>query len=257
MTPHQQYEPRNHLLAALPAEDWARLAPALELIGLPSNLTLFAPGEPIGSVYFVESGVVSMMTLLGDGSYVEIGTVGRDGMVGLPLLLEADASPSEARVQMPGAALRLGAAPFRQAVERSSGLRHLLLRYALAYNGMVGQAAACNARHPVDQRLARWLLLAHDRADGADVPLTHEFLSMMLGVRRAGVTVAAGILRDRGLIRYNRGHIAVLDRRGLEASSCECYQACRNEFERLLGSAGTLSCGRAAPILARLAGTLV
>ena len=237
MTAIEQSAARNRLLAALPAEDFARLASALEPVELPGNLTLFRPGEPIGAVHFIEAGAVSMMTLLADGSYVEVGIAGREGMVGLPLLLGADASPSEARVQMPGAALRLGAAPFREALERSPALRPLLLRYALAFHGLVAQTAACNARHVLEQRLARWLLTAHDRAEGDELPLTQEFLSMMLGVRRAGVTVAAGVLRDGGLIRYAHGHVTVLDRPGLEAACCECHRATRDEFERLLGPA--------------------
>ncbi len=235
MTAPRRSDIRNRLLAALTPDDFARLAPALEQVELPVNLPLFAPGEPIGAVHFVEAGAVSMMTLLEDGSQVEVGTVGREGMVGLPLLLEADASPSEARVQMPGTALRLDAARLRAALERSAGLRQLLLRYALAYQGMVAQTAACNARHVIEQRLARWLLIAHDRAESDELPLTQEFLSIMLGVRRAGVTMAAGALRDDGLIRYDRGHITVLDRSGLEAAACECHKVTRREFERLLG----------------------
>jgi CRP-like cAMP-binding protein len=229
---------RNRLLTTLPPESFARIAPALERVGLPSNLCLHGAGEPIGAVHFVEAGAVSLMTLMTDGNHVESGTVGREGFVGLPLLLGADAWPAEARVQMPGAALRLGAARFHDAVEEDAGLRLLLLRFTLAFHGLVAQTAACNARHHLEQRLARWLLIAHDRAESDELPLTHEFLSVMLGVRRAGVTVAAGILRDEGLIRYDRGHVTILDRPGLEATSCECRGAMRAEFTRLLGRAG-------------------
>jgi CRP-like cAMP-binding protein len=237
MTAHHQPSVRNHLLAAMPPEDFARLAPALERVELTDDLALFTPGEPIGAVHFIEAGAVSILALMADGSHVEIGTVGREGMVGLPLLLEANTSPSEARVQMPGTALRLHAAAFREALERSAGLQRRLLRYALAYQGLVSQTAACNARHVVGQRLAQWLLLAHDRTDGDAMPLTHEFLSTMLGVRRAGITVAAGVFRDDGLIRCDRGHITVLDRCGLEAAACECHKVTRGEFDRLLDPA--------------------
>jgi CRP-like cAMP-binding protein len=233
----EQSAVRNRLLAALPPESFARIAPALERVELPSNLCLHGPGEPIGAVHFVEAGAVSLMTLMIDGNHVESGTVGREGFVGLPLLLGADARPAEARVQMPGAALRLGAARFRDAVEADAGLRLLLLRFTLAFHGLVAQTAACNARHQLEQRLARWMLIAHDRAESDELPLTHEFLSVMLGVRRAGVTVA-GILRDEGLIHYDRGHVTILDRPGLEATSCECHGATRAEFTRLLGRAG-------------------
>lgn len=235
MTSLPQPGPRNRLLAALPPEDFALIAGALERVELPGNLTLFGPLEPIGGVHFIEAGAVSMMAMLADGSYVEIGTAGREGMVGLPLLLGADAASCEARVQMAGTALRLPAAAFHEALERSPGLRRLLLRYALAFQGLVAQTAACLARHVIEQRLARWLLLAHDRMEGGRLQLTQEFLSTLLGVRRPGITVAAGLLRDSGLIRCDRGQITVLDRLGLEAASCECYEACRREFARLLG----------------------
>jgi CRP-like cAMP-binding protein len=166
-----------------------------------------------------------------------VGLIGREGMVGLPLLYGDDRGSTESVVQTPGTAWRLGADAFHAALDDTPALRALLLRYALAFQVQVTQTAACNARHPVEQRLARWLLMAHDRAESDTFLLTHEFLSQMLGVRRAGVTVAAGVLRRAGLIRYERGTIEVIDRPGLEAAACDCHAAVRREFVRLLGPA--------------------
>jgi CRP-like cAMP-binding protein len=162
---------------------------------------LHAPGEPIAAVHFSETGCVSMLAALEDGNDAEVGVIGSEGMVGLPVLLGADRDDIEAMVQCPGTALRMDAAAFRAELERTPALRTLLLRYALAHHGQGARTAACNGRHHTEQRLARWLLMAHDRAEGDDFPMTHEFLSMMLGVRRAGVTVAAGALQRAGLIR--------------------------------------------------------
>lgn len=227
--------PRNRLLAVLPAEDLARLRPALKPVELPLKQTLFAAGEPIQSAWFIESGAVSLLAPMKDGSLVEVGVTGREGMIGVPLVLGADTSSTLALVEMPGTALRLRAPELRVALEASPALRGLLLRYALALYGQVAWTAACNARHVIERRLARWLLVAHDQADGDELPLTHEVLSQMLGVRRQGVTVAAGILQKARLIRIGRGQITVLDRIGLEAAACECYGESRREFERLFG----------------------
>ncbi len=226
---------RNQLLRALPADDLARLAPALKPVELVHKTTLFAADEPITSVWFIEAGAVSLLAQMQDGALVEVGVTGREGMVGLPLIFGADASPNLALVQMPGSALLLPAAALREALDASPALQALLLRYAMALHGQVSWTAACNGRHVVEQRLARWLLIAHDQADGDDLPLTHEVLSQMLGVRRAGVSVAAGMLQRAGLIRLGRGHLTVTDRPGLEAAACECYRSGLREFERLLG----------------------
>ena len=227
--------PRNRLLAALPAEDLQRLRPRLEPVELPLGHVIQAPGEPITAVYFPESGWVSLLALLVDGNSAEVGIVGFDGMVGLPLLLGDDRSPTEAMIQAPGTLLRLGADAFREELDRSAALRTMLLRYALAFQVQVTQTAACNGHHALDQRLARWLLTAHDRADGDAFPMTQEFLAMMLCVHRPGVTVAARLFQQAGLIRYGSGHITVTDRAGLEAAACECYGAVAREFQRLLG----------------------
>ena len=165
----------------------------------------------------------------------EAGIAGPEGLIGAPLIYGNSHSLTEARVQLEGTALRIGAAAFRAEMERSAGFRALLLRYALAFHAQVTLTAACNARHAIEQRLARWLLTAHDRAGADEFVMTHEFLSLMLGVRRPGVTIAAGILQKAGLIHYTRGRMTITDRPGLEAASCECYHTVRHEFARLLG----------------------
>ena len=227
--------PCNRLLTALPPDGLARLWPQLEAVQLPLRHVLQVPGEPIGSVYFVETGWVSMLAYLEDGDAAEVGLVGREGMVGLPILLGGDRDDLEAMMQASGTALRMDAAAFRQELEHIPALRTLLLRYALLHHGQVARTAACNGRHHIEQRLARWLLMAHDRADGDRFPITHEFLSMMLGVRRAGVTVAAGALQKAGLIRYGGGNMTVTDRPGLENVACDCYGVVRRAQDSLFG----------------------
>jgi len=227
---------RNRLLMALSPEDLAWLRPSLHPVELHFNQTLHPADSPIDSVLFPESGMVSLIATLDDGDQIEVGIAGREGLVGLPLVFGDDRSLTEARVQVAGTALRIGAAPFRDAMERGGALPGLLLRYALAFHAQVTLTAACNARHAIEQRLARWLLIAHDRAGGDDYPMTHEFISIMLGVRRPGVTIAAGMLQKAGLIHYARGRMEVMDRPGLEAASCECYHTVRREFSRLLGA---------------------
>ena len=229
------FMPRNRLLASLPVEDLNRLRPRLETVEFGLRQVIQAPDEPISAVYFPESGWVSMMALLVDGNSAEVGIVGFEGMVGLPLLLGSDRSPTEAMIQAPGKFFRLGADAFREELDRSTPLRTLLLRYALAFQAQVTQTAACNGHHALDQRLARWLLIAHDRADGDDFPMTQEFLAVMLCVHRPGVTVAARLFQQAGIIRYGNGRITIMDREGLEAAACECYGAVTREFRRLLG----------------------
>jgi CRP-like cAMP-binding protein len=176
-----------------------------------------------------------MLAYLESGDAAEVGLTGYEGMIGLPVLLGADHDDIEAMVQAPGTALRMDAQAFREALERIPAFRTLLLRYALVQHGQVARTAACNGRHQIDQRLARWLLMAHDRAEGDEFPMTHELLSMMLGVRRAGVTVAAGQLQKAGFIRYQQGRIKITDRPGLESAACECYGIVRRAQDQLLG----------------------
>src|SRR5918997_1126659 len=207
---------RNGLLAALPPEDWARLEPRLEAVELPFDQTVHAAGGPVDAAFFVETGMVSHLVTLEGGEQVEAGIAGPEGLVGLPLVYGDSRALTDARVQLEGTALRIGAAAFRAEMERSAGLRALLLRYALAFHAQV-------------------TLTAHDRAGADEFPMTHEFLSTMLGVRRPGVTIAAGMLQKAGLVHYSRGRMAVADRPGFEAASCECYHTVRHEHARLLG----------------------
>jgi CRP-like cAMP-binding protein len=216
--------PRNRLLAALPAADLARLWPRLERVELEYRKTLHMPEEPIGSVYFPETGYVSRLAPMEDGDSAEVGLIGPEGMTGMSLLLGADRENFEMLVQVPGTAMRMGAAGFGTALDDTPSLRPLLHRYVLAHFEQVARTGACNGRHDINQRLARWLLMSHDRVEGDEFPMTHEFMGMMLGVRRAGITVAAGALQKTGLIRYRAGRIQVTDRPGLEAATCECYR---------------------------------
>ena len=236
---------RNGLLAALPPGDLARLRLRLQRVELPFDKTIILADAAVDAVLFVESGMVSLLATLEGGEQVEVGIAGREGLVGLPLVFGDDRSLTEARVQVEGTALRLGAAALREAMGESAVLRNLLLRYALAFQAQVTMTAACNARHAIEQRLSRWLLTAHDRAGADELPMTHEFMSMMLGVRRPGVSLAAGVLQKAGLIRYARGRMEVTDRHGLEAASCECYHVVRREFARLLGTGGAARPGLA------------
>lgn len=233
--------PRNRLLAALPPQSLARLRPKLTLVEMPIRRTLHEPEIPIRTVYFHETGWTSMLAVLEDGDGAEVGLVGCEGVVGLPVLLGAENDDLEALVQAPGTAYSLDAEELRQAMEEDPALRHLLLRFALAFHGQVARTGACNGRHLIEQRLARWLLMAHDRAEEDEFPMTHEFLAMMLGVRRAGVTVAAGALQKAQFVSYERGCVRVLNRRGLEGAACECYGVTRRAYDRLLGR-GKTSC---------------
>lgn len=226
---------RNRLLRALPPDELGELWPKLEPVELEMRQILQHPEQPQTAVYFIETGWMSMLAYMEDGDAAEVGLVGNEGMLGLQLLLDDELDDLEGMVQCPGTALRLPAAAFREALERLPGFRRLLHRYALVQHGQVARTAACNGRHDIPQRLARWLLMAHDRAEGDTYPMTHEFLSMMLGVRRAGISVAAGTLQKAGLIRYTAGKITIADRAGLENASCECYGVTRRANERLFG----------------------
>jgi CRP-like cAMP-binding protein len=226
---------RNHLLAALPPEVLARLLPRMRSFSLNLRGSLIRPEVPIEAVYFVESGWVSLVATLDDGSQAEVGLIGREGMAGLPLITGIDTAFVEAFVQGEGSALRMEASAFRHAMEEEPTLRNLLFRYLEAMSSQTTQTAACNGRHDLEQRLARWLLMAHDRADGDEFQVTQEFLALMLCVYRPSVSVVASTLQRAGMIRYGRGHVAVLDRAALEATACDCYSVVKRRFERLLG----------------------
>jgi CRP-like cAMP-binding protein len=221
---------QNGLLLALPPADLARLRPGLEPVELEARQLLYRAQAPIPAVHFLESGIVSQVARLERGGAIEIGIIGREGMVGLPLALGAASSPDEALVQVKCRALRMDAGEFRRELDRSPALLAQVLRFECAFHAQVAQTAACNGRHAVEQRLTRWLLMARDRLDTDDLPLTQELLSTMLGVRRASVTTAVGILQRAGAIDFIRGHVVILDRHELERISCECYAAVRREY---------------------------
>ena len=226
----------NRILSALPVDEYERISPRLEYTPLTLGKILYRPGEPIAHVYFPLRGTVSITAVMEDGREVEVGIVGREGMLGLPLVLGTDTAPLKAAVQVPDGAMRLRAGAFGEELERGKGLRRLLLRYAQAFFIQTAITAACNRLHPLDGRLARWLLMTKDRAQSSTLPLTQEFLSIMLGVRRAGVTEACGALAGAGLIENKRGRIRIADPQGLERASCECYGVVRREYNRLLGA---------------------
>lgn len=224
----------NKLLAALPKEEYERLLPNLEAVSLPLKQVIYQPNEPIDYVYFVNKGVISLLNVMENGGAVEVATLGNEAMVGIPVLLGADQVPAETVVQVPGNGLRMKVDVFKSEVTPGSPLHTLLLRYTQTLINQISQSAACNRLHSVEERACRWLLQTQDRVDADDFPMTHEFLSQMLGVRRASISEVAATLQKAGLIRYHRGKITVLDRQGLEAGSCECYQVVTQEYARLL-----------------------
>ncbi len=214
---------RNHLLAALPSEEYGRLLPRLESVPLPFMEVLYEGGEPIRHVYFPDDGLISLLVVLDDKTVREIGVIGSEGMFGTAVALGVKTSPIRALVQLPGSAMRMKAGALREELGRGGALPSVLRRYAHALFTQVSQSAACVSAHPVDERLSRWLLMTHDHAPGDEFEMKHEFMAMMLGVTRSVVTRAAGRLQQEELIRYTRGRVTVLDRRGLEAIACECY----------------------------------
>lgn len=222
----------NQLLASLASADLTRLAIDLEAVNLSLRSVLYEPNAVIEHVYFPTTGCVSMINATPDGS-VEVGTIGLEGMVGVPVLLRAESEPTRALVQVEGQAFRITTAAFRTVVDERPEIERLFLRYSLALFNQVGQSVACNRLHTLEARCARWLLMTHDRVDGDKFALTQEFLSYMLGVHRPAVTLAAGLLQRAGLIHYTRGHITVTDRAGLEDASCCCYRATRENFASL------------------------
>lgn len=223
----------NRLLNWLPSGSTSCLLAHAERVPLTVRQVLYEPDRPVDAAYFIESGIVSILAVLESGSCAEVGVVGSEGMIGLPLLLGALRSPNEAMVLAPGHALRIEAADFQRELEINAPMKRLLMRYLQASYAQTSQTAACNGHHSIEERLAKWLLLACDRIAGNELDLTHEFLSMMLCVRRQGVSVAAHNLQKGGIIEYRRGRIRITDRDALEALACECYRASRNQFERI------------------------
>lgn len=225
----------NKLLDALPPDDYTRLEPLLERVSLPARQVLHSPGEPIQVVYFPADGLCSIVMTMEDGRMAEVATVGNEGMVGISTFLCGDRPPSQTIVQVSGAfAYAMAADLFVQEMERRGALYDLVCRYSQALMTFVMQSAACNGLHRADQRCARWLLQTHDRLGRDQFELTQEFLSIMLGVRRATVSLIAHELQRAGLIVFTRRLITIVDRSGLEEATCECYGAIKGEFDRLL-----------------------
>jgi CRP-like cAMP-binding protein len=229
----RQSSAHNRLLAALPPQDFARLQPHLELVRLPLGWAVYESGGQQGYVYFPTTGIVSLLYVLGNGDSAEIAVVGNEGVVGIALFMGGETTPSRAVVQSAGEGYRLKASVLKAEFERGAALQHVLLRFTQALMTQMIQTAVCNRHHSVDQQLCRWLLLSLDRLPGNELVMTQELIANMLGVRREGVTEAAGKLQAEGLIHYSRGHITVLDRPKLETLVCECYAAVRRETDRL------------------------
>ncbi len=227
--PHQ-----NRLLGALPASDYERIAPHLELIPMPLGSVLYESGTRMRHVYFPTTSIVSLLYVMEDGASAEIAIVGNEGILGISLFMGGNTTPSRAVVQSAGHGFRLKADLMKDEFGRFGPTMHLLLRYTQALITQMAQTAVCNRHHSIDQQLCRWLLLSLDRLSSNELSMTQELIANMLGVRREGVTEAAGKLQDAGLIKYSRGRITVFDRPGLEARACECYQVVKRESDRLL-----------------------
>jgi CRP-like cAMP-binding protein len=229
------HSPRqNQLLAALPAAEWARLEPALELKVMPLGEILYESGMELRHVYFPTTSIVSLLYVMENGSSAEIAIVGNEGIVGVALFMGGETTPSRGIVQSAGYAYRLPGAYLKAEFFRAGPLQRLLLRYTQALLTQMAQTAVCNRHHSLEQQLCRWLLLSLDRLPSNELVMTQELIANMLGVRREGVTESAGNLQDLGLIKYKRGRITVLDRPALEAQACECYAVVKREFDRLL-----------------------
>lgn len=231
----QASDPRqNHLLAALPDAEWRRWQTDLEPVDMPRGMVLSESGSTPAHAYFPTTAIVSLLNMTEDGASSEIAVVGNEGVVGISLFMGGDATPSQAVVQSAGHGYRLRAQVVKNEVSRASPVLTMLLRYTQTMIAQVGQTAACNRYHSIDQQLCRRLLLGLDRLPSDELAMTQELLASLLGVRREGVTAAALKLQQAGVIRYSRGHIAVLDRRRLEQRTCECYKVAKKEYDRLL-----------------------
>ena len=224
----------NQLLAALLEADFQRLLPHLESVDLPLGMVVFESGDKLQHLYFPACGIVSLLYAMESGASTEIAVIGNEGVVGIALFMGGESTPSRAVVQSVGQGFRMKASVLKTEFERGGRLQYLLLRYTQALIAQMTQTAVCNRHHSVDQQLCRWLLLSLDRLPGNELKMTQELIANMLGVRREGVTEAAGKLQEAGLIRYSRGRITVLDRARLEQRVCECYSVVKKEMDRLL-----------------------
>ena len=232
--PEAQLPQRNTLLAALPAEVQNRLFPHLELVSLPLGMVLYESGDTMRHVYFPTDSIISLLYVMESGASAEISVVGNEGLVGISLFMGGESTPSRAIVQSGGQAYRLPSQHLKDEFNRHGELLVLMLRYTQALITQMSQTAVCNRHHSIDQQLCRWLLLSLDRLSSNKLTMTQELIANMLGVRREGVTEAAGKLQRQGVIEYSRGHIKVLDRHKLEQLSCECYAVVKKETDRLL-----------------------
>jgi CRP-like cAMP-binding protein len=224
---------KNRILASLSKAEIFRLSQHMSPVDLPAGKTLLDPGEEITHAYFLETGLASVVVAMADGTMVETGITGNDGLVGFPVLLGTKTMPTRTFMQIPGAGYKIKANHLIEEFERVGTLHKMIQRYFQAHLVLTGQTAACNRLHDIAERLARWLLMCHDRMESDTFAITHEFLGHMLGTPRSTVTLAAGILNKSGLIAYSRGKVLVKDRKGLEKAACECYQTIRKEFDRL------------------------
>ena len=225
---------QNHLLAALPTAEFERLAPHLELVPMPLGEILYEPGEQMQHAYFPTTAIVSLHYVMESGASAESAGVGNEGVVGISLFMGGNTTPSSAVVQTAGHGYRMESRLLKQEFDRAGLMQRLLLRYTQALITQMFQTAACNRHHSIEQQLCRWLLLTLDRLPSNELVMTHELVASMLGVRREGISEAAGKLQQAGFIRYRRGHITVLERSGLEARVCECYAVVKKELNRLL-----------------------
>ena len=227
--------PENRLLAALPVDEYERLLPRLHQVSFSLGEVVYEFGGHLDYVYFPTTSIVSLLYTMENGTSAEMGLTGNDGIVGIALFMGGGTMPNRAVVQSAGGAIRMRAKMLQDEFARGGKFQQLLLRYTQALITQISQTAVCNRLHSVEQQLCRWLLLSHDRVKADELIMTQELIADMLGVRREGVTVAAGRLQDAGAISYVRGHITILDRQKLEATVCECYLVVKNEFDRLLG----------------------
>jgi len=228
-----RYAYKNKILAALTKAEIARLSAHLSPLPMPAGKTLLAPGEEIAYAYFLEAGLASVVVAMADGNTVETGIIGNEGMIGIPVLLGTRSMPTRTFMQIAGSGFKIKAQRLSDEYEKQGTLRKLVNRYFQAHLVQTGQTAACNRLHDIAERLARWLLMCHDRMEGDIFTITHEFLGHMLGTPRSTVSLAAGILQKDALVNYSRGKVRILDRKGLEKKACECYRTIRNEFDRL------------------------
>jgi CRP-like cAMP-binding protein len=226
---------KNGLLAALPREEYERILPHLGHVSFALGEVLYEPGGQMAHIYFPSTAIVSLLYTMENGSSAEMGIAGNDGLVGVALFTGGNTMPNRAVVQSAGGAFRMQAKALQEEFARGGTFQRLLLLYTQALLTQMSQTAVCNRLHEIEQQLCRWLLLSHDRLDSDELVMTQELIANMLGVRREGVTTAAGRLQEQGLISYARGRIQVLDRRRLEAAACECYKVVKDEYDRLLG----------------------